>query len=443
MGQKKHPRLLSIDAYRGFVMLALMSGGFAIGSTLDAHPEVEEQRPWLSQVAYHFEHVEWAGCSFWDLIQPSFMFLVGAAIPFSRRASQRKGLGGFSMFCKACMRSLLLIGLGILLYSQDESQSVINFKLVNVLTQIGLGYMFVYIMANWRIRSQLAAIAVILVGYGGAFYVYEPPADDVVALANLLDGNKAESVFDEERTELPEDMEQYIDHRSNFNKHTNAAAGFDRWFLNLFPRNEEEWRGRQFWINGGGYQTLNFIPSIATMIFGLIAGLILIGEDPKGRKLTKLLGASLACFAVTFALDTDVWPMQIDGLASWSGCPVVKRIWTPTWALFSAGWAFGILSAFYILFDILPLNYLAFPMKVIGMNSIVAYCLTTHGPFRYWFSRMFRKTLETVDAGIGRNLTSRVYGDGTYAAVYESIAVLGLMWLICFWLYRRRLFVRI
>jgi len=77
------------------------------------------------------------------------------------------------------------------------------------------------------------------------------------------------------------------------------------------------------------------------------------------------------------------------------------------------------------------------------MNSIVAYCLTTHGPFRYWFSRMFRKTLETVDAAIGRNITARVYGDGTYAAVYESIAVLGLMWLVCFWLYRRRLFVRI
>lgn len=443
MGKKRSPRLLSIDAYRGFVMLALMSGGLAIGATLDATPELAGQSPWWEHLAYQFEHVEWAGCSFWDLIQPSFMFLVGAAVPFSRRASERKGLGGLSMFCKAGVRSLMLVALGVLLYSQNDAEDVIRFKLVNVLTQIGLGYMFVYVMANWRTRSQLAAIAVILVGYGGAFYVYEPPADEVVALVNLVNGNKAESVFVEEPAELPEDMEQYVDHRRHFNKHTNAAAGFDRWFLNLFPRNEEEWRGKHFWKNNGGYQTLNFIPSIATMIFGLIAGLILIGEGGKGQKLTRLLAFSLCCFLLTFALDTDIWPMQFEDMPGWSAAPVVKRIWTPTWALFSAGWAFGILAAFYLVFDILPLKHLAFPLKVIGMNSIVAYCLTTHWPFRSWFSRMFRKVLETGDAISGRALTGRFYGEGTYAGIYESIAVVVLMWLVCFWLYRRRLFVRL
>lgn len=443
MGQKKLPRLLSIDAYRGFVMLALMSGGFAIGATFEAHPELAEQNSWWERLAYQFEHVEWAGCSFWDLIQPSFMFLVGAAIPFSRQASRRKGFGGLAMFLKACMRSAMLVGLGILLYSQSESESVIRFKLVNVLTQIGLGYMFVFVMANWRMRSQLAAIAVILIGYGGAFYVYQPPKDDVVALTNFLEGNKADSVFVDEPETLHEDMEQYIDHRSHFNKHTNAAAAFDRWFLNLFPRNEEEWRGRQFWINRGGYQTLNFVPSIATMIFGLIAGLILIGEDSKGRKLTKLVAFSLGCFALTFAMDSDSWPFQFEGLAGWSACPVVKKIWTPTWTLFSAGWTFGILAGFYLLFDILPLKYAAFPLKVVGMNSIVAYCMTTHWPLRYWFSRMFKKVLETGDAMSGRNVTDRIFGDGIYAGIYESIAVLALMWLVLFWLYRRRLFVRL
>src|SRR5687767_850846 len=73
-------RLESLDAYRGFIMLTLLAGG--IFHSLKGHPTWN----WLF---VQNEHVQWAGCVYWDLIQPSFMFMVGVAMPFAfaRRAA--------------------------------------------------------------------------------------------------------------------------------------------------------------------------------------------------------------------------------------------------------------------------------------------------------------------------------------------------------------------
>ena len=54
---------------------------------------------------------------------------------------------------------------------------------------------------------------------------------------------------------------------------------------------------------------------------------------------------------------------------------MVKRIWTPSWVLFSGGWCFLLLAAFYTVLDIWRLRAWAFPLVVIGMNSIAAYCM--------------------------------------------------------------------
>src|SRR5579863_6071171 len=68
-------RLVSLDAYRGFIMLLLASSGFGL-AVLAHYP----QWAWL---AYQVDHSEWVGCTFWDLIQPAFTFMVGVAMPFA------------------------------------------------------------------------------------------------------------------------------------------------------------------------------------------------------------------------------------------------------------------------------------------------------------------------------------------------------------------------
>ncbi len=77
-------RLLSLDAYRGLIMIALAFNGFGLAETAARHLKTADSEFW-QQIKYQFSHVDWAGCAFWDLIQPSFMFMVGVsmAIPTS------------------------------------------------------------------------------------------------------------------------------------------------------------------------------------------------------------------------------------------------------------------------------------------------------------------------------------------------------------------------
>src|SRR6266516_3154485 len=80
-------RLSSLDAYRGFVMLLMASEGLGITQVARTF---KESNVWQF-LAYQTDHVQWTGCSLWDLIQPSFMFMVGVAMPYSLASRQAKG----------------------------------------------------------------------------------------------------------------------------------------------------------------------------------------------------------------------------------------------------------------------------------------------------------------------------------------------------------------
>src|SRR5262249_3891845 len=141
---------------------------------------------------------------------------------------------------------------------------------------------------------------------------------------------------------------------AHWDKNSNLAWAFDTWFLNLFPRKSP------FSYNGGGYATLSFIPTLATMILGLLAGGVLNRTWPGWGKVLWLCGAgAIGLFAG--------W-----GLGELGLCPVVKRIWTPSWVLYCGGFCFLFLAAFYVVLDLLGVRFWAFPLQVIGMNSIAA-----------------------------------------------------------------------
>jgi predicted acyltransferase len=173
-------------------------------------------------------------------------------------------------------------------------------------------------------------------------------------------------------------------------------------------------------FNEGGYCTLSFIPTLGTMILGLLAGNVLrSGIDP-ARKLKWLL--------VTGIL------LLFGGLAlGWLGvCPVVKRIWTPSWILFSGGWCCLLLAGFYALADVWNRKRLFWPLVVIGTNSIAAYCLDhLCGDF----------ISDTLTTHLGDHFFSIF--DQAYAPLFHGTLTLLILWLMLFWLYRRKIFLRI
>jgi len=386
-------RLTSMDAYRGFVMFLMMAEVLHVGRVAAAFPNSAFWR----FLDFNTSHVEWVGCSLHDMIQPSFSFLVGVALPFSIASRMAKGQSPLAMTAHAFWRALMLVLLGVFLRSVGRPQT--NWTFEDTLTQIGLGYPFLFLLGFRSPRIQWAALAVILIGYWAAWALHPLPGPD----------------FDYAKVAVPPDWQHHATgFAAHWNKNSNLGAAFDQWFLNLFPR------AKPFVANGGGYLTLSFIPTLGTMLLGLIAGGWLRSGLPDKAKLKRLLAASAACLALGTAL-------HLLGV-----CPLVKRIWTPTWTLFSGGLCFLLLAGFYAVIDARGWKGWAFPLVVIGMNSIAAYCIA-HLIDGFVVSSF--KTHLATDA-------FKLFGD-TFAPMAQGAAVLLVFWLILFWMYRRKIFLRI
>jgi predicted acyltransferase len=389
-------RLASIDAYRGLVMFLMMAEVLRLSSVGKATGSA-----FWRFLGDQQTHVEWYGCSLHDLIQPSFSFLVGVALPFSIASRIARGQSKLRMTLHAFWRALLLICLGFFLRSTSANQT--NFTFEDTLTQIGLGYGFLFLLGFMRTGFQWLVLALLLVGYWGIFALYPlPPADFAFHMVNVP------------AKWMQDPAQFYHGFAAHWNKNSNLAWAFDRWFLNLFPR------PHYFAFNGGGYATTSFIPTLGTMILGLIAGNIIRSGRAAVEKLRWFAIAGVIGLASGYVL-------HISGI-----CPIVKRIWTPSWTLFSGGWCFLFLAAFYAVVDVARYRGPFFPLIVIGMNSIAAYCIA------HLFESFITDALKRhLPAG-----TFNVFG-APYALFLRGAAVLAVMWLILLWMYRRKLFLRI
>jgi heparan-alpha-glucosaminide N-acetyltransferase len=385
-------RLISLDAFRGAIMLLMASSGLGIPQIAT---RFQDSAAWRF-LGYHFDHAEWAGCSLWDLIQPAFMFMVGVALPWSIANRKACGQGFGLMFGHALLRALFLVLLAVFLASVGSKQT--NWVFTNVLAQIGLGYPFLFLLAFKRPRTQWLAASGILFVYWLAFALQPlPPLD-----------------FDWKAVAVPDVWPHLTGFAAHWEKNANFAATFDSWFLNLFPRESP------FTHSSGGYQTLNFVPSLATMIFGMLAGQLLRGESATTSKLKRLVIAGLAGILIGEGLE-------LTGL-----CPIVKRIWTPSWTIYSSGLVTLLLASFVALIDWRGWKRWAFPLVVAGLNPITLYC-------------MWQLITGFISENLKIHLGPLIFecAGTTYAPLLERIAVLLVFWLILLWMYRRKLFLRI
>lgn len=347
-------RLVSLDAYRGAIMLLLISHGFGFA--------VLASRPDWSWLAHQVDHVPWAGCTFWDLIQPAFTFMVGMAMPFAFARRLEQGATNFDLFRHVAWRSLILILLSNFLSNFGKQRPTL--QLINVLCQIAFGYLITFAITRLEFRSQALCAAAILAGYT-ALYVAFPGPD------------------------------------GPWSKTGNIGAVIDR---NVLGYNYS-----------GFYTTINFIGNGVTILFGYWAGMLLQTGRSHAYKMKVLAACAVACFAIGLGLE----PFN----------PMVKRLWTASFTFFSTGWVLVMLLAFYYVVDVKLYRRWTFPFIVLGMNSI----------FIYSFSQVLRGWLHR---GLG-TFTGNFWYLGDLGAIPQNIVTLALMWSMCYWLYRRKIFLKI
>lgn len=404
----KSDRLVSLDAYRGFTMLLLVSGGFGIGRTASRAKALFEEGTFgydaCESLAYQFSHVDWHsfGCSLWDMIQPSFMFLVGTSMIYSYTKRTARGDSYNRQLGHAIFRAIFLVLLGVFLRSKSTPSTYWTFE--DVVSQIGLGYVFLFLLWDKKPKIQVSVAVLILFGYWLLFAL----------------------------SPIPESIENqsFADH---WNRGHNAANHFDIWLFGMLPEPVRHVAANH------DYTTLNFIPSLATMIFGLVSGGILISKRTGREKLAILASAGLLLI---------IWAIVID----YAGfCPIVKKIWTPSWALFSSGWAMLILAAFYGIVDVAGYQRWTYPGRVFGANSIAAYVMgglmgawigamiTTHTKaFAYFITKA---RVEEMPAELP-SIYQVLFGE-TLEPMFAKTAVFLVMFGILLWMYRRKIFIRI
>lgn len=397
-------RLLSLDTFRGLIMCTLAINGFALAATakkLGYGPDIETESfvGWVWQtLAFHNSHPAWnsqfywIGCSYWDLIQPAFMFMVGVAMPYSYADRRRRGDSAKRLAWHASLRALVLVLLGVFLQTKNSGFET-NALFTNVLGQIGLGYFFVYLTLGLSVRVQVVIAAIVLAGY--TVWLNTAPIPESLsekAIASIQDLSVSQSVARQYAIEA------------------NAAAQADLSLLRWLLQNPS------LQTHPGGYATLNFVPAAVTMLLGVMAGTLLRSDVDPTTKLMRLLVGAAVCMAIAVA-------------ASFTVCPVVKRIWTPAWTLYSGGYVLMMLAGLYWVIDVARYRRWTFPLVVVGANSLAMYMMSML--WKGWIA-------QRIEVYFGDDVFSGPYGPSV-----QAISVFAILWLICLYLYRNKLFFRI
>lgn len=308
----QNERLMSIDVLRGFDMLMIIvADQFFIKLHQGANTPV------TGFLAEQFDHPDWYGFHFYDIIMPLFLFVVGAVIPFSlgkRQLDKDKS----SLYKHLIRRFVILFILGWIVQGNLLDFDINTFKFFsNTLQAIAVGYLFsvlAYLHLNKKSRYLLFAFC-------------------LIAYASLLSLTNIPGVGNSEL--LPD---------------KNFAIYLDHLVFGKFDDNTQ-----YTWLLSG----LGFI---ATTLSGLFAGELLRSNMPRKKVLQYLI-----LIGIGFVVLGQIWGI-------WH--PIIKKIWTSSFVLFLSGICFLLLALFYWIVDVKGYRKWAFSLNVIGMNAITAYVLS-------------------------------------------------------------------
>jgi len=247
-------RVFSIDAFRGFTMIWMFSNAFGLHHLKDI--------PWIAPVERQFTHADWHGMYAWDLIQPFFMFIVGASMPWAFDKRRAAGEDETQMFLHVLKRCGLLLLWGLVARSLSAGRP--NLDLINVLAQLSFTYLAAYFVLDksWRVQ---AATALGFLAAHWAFYNF-------VSAAGVT---------------------------GPYDKDANPGWWLDGILLH------KHWNG--------GYATINAVSSAANTIFGMMAGWLLKSGRPGADKVRMLavwgmVGIALGLLLSVFIpINKKIW----------------------------------------------------------------------------------------------------------------------------------------
>lgn len=359
-------RLLSLDFLRGFIMVLL-----ALESTrlYDNLFELTAGSP-IQLFILQFMHHPWHGLRFWDLIQPGFMFIAGTALAFSLHRQTELGISWTDQFVKTLKRSGWLFFWGVLDYAVRPGG--LSFELWDVLTQLSFTTLVAFLIYRWSFRAQLTTSIGLLV------------------LTEVL----------YRFTQIPGFDQPFTD-QHNFGN-----------FMDLVLMNK---------INSGGWVAINCLPTAAHTIWGVLAGKLILSNQPQGKKIKRLLLYGIVGLLIGYGLDLTI-------------TPVIKRIATSSFVFVSGGYCLLALAACYWWIDVKNHRENLKFFTIVGMNSIFIYLF-----FEIVGGRWFNEYVGAITNGLMTIIQTPI----SLQHIVTPLFIFGLEWSLCYFLYRKRIFFKL
>jgi len=317
----KSQRLFSLDALRGFDMFWIMGAEeifFRMSEITDS--------PFWNTMAVQFNHPDWHGFTFYDLIFPLFLFLAGVATPYSIGKQIEKGKSKQSLLIRVIKRGFILVLLGVIYNNGLQIMPLEEIRFASVLARIGLAYMFANIIYLYtKQRGQIIWFVSLLIGYWILILFSSAPGYPMGDLT--MEGN----------------IISYLD--------TIIIPG--KLYLGIHDPEG----------------LVSTIPAISTALLGIFTGNLLKNTSIEKKKETAV---KIVVIGVILIILAQIWNLAF---------PINKNLWTSSFTLQCGGISMLLMALFYYIIDILGHKKWAFFFKVIGMNSILIYM---SGSFINW-----------------------------------------------------------
>jgi len=383
-------RVLSLDALRGFDMIWILGLDEFLNLLRKNYPNTLTRF-----LAAQVDHANWAGLTPYDLIFPLFVFIVGVSLVFSlSKIIQTRGKP--AAFRRVITRSVLLYLLGLVYYG-GLSKAIGDIRLLGVLQRIALCYLFAGLGYIFFRRSQpdLQVGDRSRTGFLNSEW-FSASRWLILTLVALLVSYWALVTF------VPVPGVGV----GNYAEGKNLANYIDKKYLPLF-----KWDG-----DHDPEGLLSTLPAIGTCLVGVLAGIFLKQEAPSPqKKVFWMVGAGLVALIAGY-----LWGLQF---------PIIKKIWTSSYVLVAGGYSLLLLALFYQIIDVWRLQKWAMPFVWVGTNAITLYLAVNLVNFKYLSSLLVGGPVEHALKRASE-------------PVLVGVAVL-LVWLLGYFLYRKKIFIRL
>lgn len=381
----KPERVLSIDALRGFDMFWITGGKPVLVALVGLF--VVEMPEWLD---YQLSHPAWEGFSAWDIIMPLFLFIVGAAMPFSFSRRIEAGASRRDLYVRMARRVVVLWILGMIAQGKLLDFDLSTLRLFsNTLQAIAVGYLVAGIaLIHLPILGQVLLAIALMIAYWLLMILVPVPGHG----AGL------------------------------FQEDVNLAIYVDNMILGSFS----DGTTYTWMLSGLGFA--------ATVLCGVFSGHLLRSKLGDMAKFWALVGLGIVSLVLGWLWADGFEGMGMTLLGDWR-FPIIKHLFTSSMVLWAAGWCYLLLALFYLLVDVLKIQKWAFFFIVIGANPIFAYMIIRFIDFKDVANRLV--------GGLAGNLASLGGFGESLGNLLVAVTAYGALWLLLWYMYRNGTRIRV